>query len=471
MLKHLIDSSAVSGAGLCTGKKVFEISSGRYAGRIAVLMQTSPTEIKLTYADYPYSEWSTPVTAANNSDDSSFDAVMDEDNNIYLVYTLGADNSLVCLMLSFVQGLWFAGDHNVVYNADINIHPSVTLQSSARLWVAWTREASGQYYINAKDSPDGGINWGNGPSSFGHDIASGTASAFSRLDSMGSNMFIVYTVDGARLSYRKKHFNMEIWEGEKDISTGTGFDENFDTSASDDNLLGVLFDNGAVCFREFDGEKWGGIETIDSGGGEFPQLRYFSNTPTAIYLSDFIAGSRRVLYSRRSSGIFSEPAVLESAANIFDKVLCYSASHAAYQDLSSEASDDTPGDMFFAGTSVLLQLPGDTVYFGMQNRFNRLKILLSQPGTVGIVSWQYFNGQDWIGFTPSGGVYNFDDFSKDLLLWDDLLSIPADWQRCTVEGGCMFWVRIVVTSAFDIGSVGTFAGAVSNTGAIVLMEN
>jgi len=80
MQKHLTDSTATFKAGIGPGKRIFKVASGQYAGRIVILIQTSSTDIKLTYADYPYTVWSSLSTIVSDSADYPFDAIMDDDN-------------------------------------------------------------------------------------------------------------------------------------------------------------------------------------------------------------------------------------------------------------------------------------------------------------------------------------------------------------------------------------------------------
>ncbi|MEW5922406.1 MAG: hypothetical protein AB1746_00310, partial [Candidatus Zixiibacteriota bacterium] len=352
----LADSTAISGAGISPEKKVFKINSGQYAGRIVILMQLSPTQVKLTYADPPYNSWVTPINILNDCADSPFDAVMDSENNIYLVYTLSADSKLACRKLGYFQGLWAVGDACIIYESDSNVNPSIEIQPPERLWVSWTRITSGGYYLNAKHSNDWGENWGNGPSSYGYEIASGVSSAWSRLQTMGSYMYIFYTIDGSRLSTRRKHVFIELWEDEEDIATGAGFDHNFDTAITADNRIGIVFDNGTMRYREFDGTRWSSIIEIDGDGGDFPQLRYFNNNPYIVYLSDFIGSQRRILCRRRPGGSFMDPEELAPSNRVFDKVFCYNSTYASYQDITAQAADDVAGDMYFPGTTALLKM-------------------------------------------------------------------------------------------------------------------
>ncbi len=470
MQNHLVNSSAINGAGLSPGKKVFKVQSGQFAGRIVILMQTSPSEIKLTYADYPYTTWVAPINILNDCADNPFDAVMDDENNMYLAYTLAINNNLVCRKLTFIYGLWAVSDVHTIYDSDNNLNPSIELQQPDKLWVSWTRISSGQYYINAKHSIDRGENWGNGPSSYGYEIASGVSSAWSKVQSMGSYTYLIYTIDGTRLSCRRKHIFLELWEDEEDIATGSGFDDNFDTAISADNRVGVTFDSGTLSFREFDGSKWSGVAVIDESGGDFPQLRYFNNNPYVVYLSEFIDNQRRVLCCRRQGSSFTEPLEMIESSRPFDEAICYSSTFASYQDLTAQAADSVAGDMFYSGTSTLLKMPGDALYLGMQNRFHFLHIILSVPGSGGNISWQYFNGQDWASFEPEGGSFNLEDIEKDYMLWDDMISVPNNWQKNRLNDNYLFWIRAVVTSEFNTGPVGTHVSAVAKVGAFILME-
>jgi hypothetical protein len=470
MQNHLGNSSATYKAGISPGKRVFKVASGEYAGRMAIVVQTSPSEIKLSHADYPYTDWSQPDILVSDSADYPFDAVMDDNHDIYLVYTLGSNNDLVCRKLTFCLGNWLAGDLHTVYNGDDSYFPSITIQPSERLWVSWSRLSSGLYYVNAKHSDDQGETWGTGPSSYGYELSSGVSEAYSKILAGGSYIYAVYAQGGTKLSFRRKHVNVSLWEDESDIASGSGYDHNFDAALSADNRLGVLFDDGKVCFREFDGSSWGGIEDIDENGGSFPQVIYRSNCPYCVYLSDFASGQKRILYCRKQGGQFGDPAILDPRKSAFDKVLCYNAVVAGFSDVTSAAENSTVGDVYHPDSAVIFVQSGDALYLGMQHKFHYLMIILSTVGSGGEVSWQYHNGLEWMSFEPAGGGYNFNVSDKGLLLWDDYTSIPSDWQKYSVDGSSMFWIKAIVSSAFSTGPVGTQITAISDAESVVLME-
>jgi hypothetical protein len=100
---------------------------------------------------------------------------------------------------------------------------------------------------------------------------------------------------------------------------------------------------------------------------------------------------------------------------------------------------------------------------GMDHKFNLAKIILSTGGIAGEVCWQYWNGQSWTNFTPYSGTYHLDSQDKMVILWQDLSSVPSDWQRCPVNLVSEFWVRILVTTGFTTAPVGTQITAVPET--------
>ena len=153
------------------------------------------------------------------------------------------------------------------------------------------------------------------------------------------------------------------------------FDKNIDAACSQDGRLGVVFENGCIRFREFDGESWGGLIVVDEEGGEFPQIKYSRNVPFVVYISNIGDGMNNILYSRRDGEAFSVPDVLAQEKNYFDKVFCYDASAASYEDLTSAAASDSTGDIFHTDSSTIFKDTGDAIYLGLDNKFHYLKLM------------------------------------------------------------------------------------------------
>ncbi len=470
MQKHLTDSTAAYPGGISPGHRLFKVPSGFYAGRVALLLQSSSSAIKLTYADYPYSTWSTPVTVINDAGDYPFDALMDDDGNIYLAYSLGANNDLVLRKLSFSAGNWSTGSLITIYNGDDNYFPSPCLESTGRLWVSWSRLSGGQYYINAKYSDDWGATWVGGAAGAGDTLSSGTNATYAKLVLMADYVYAVYSHGGTKIYYRRKQFSSGSWESESDIFTGSYLDENFDVTPSQDNRIGVVWNDGEIKFKEFDGSNWSGVTVIDSNGGEFPQVKYVENVPYLVYVSAAGGGQNNLLYSCRNGSSFSTPEILDRSKTELARVFCYDLSSASFEDLTSAAGNSTAGDVYHSDSSAIFKDVGDTLYLGLAEKYHYLKVISGTTGVGGNVSWQYFDGSEWVSFVPSGGSWNFGDTNKGLLLWDDIFSVPDGWQKNSVNGSELFWIKISVTTTFTTGPVGTQLTTVPDIKAAVLME-
>lgn len=470
MRKYLANTTATYKAGISPGVKVFKVDSGPYAGRMAILMQTSGNEIYITYSDYPYTIWSTPERMISDCADYPFDAVMTPSHDIYIVYTLETSFDLVTRKLTFSVGNWHDGNLNTIYNDSAGFFPSILHEEPSRFWVSYSRQSGSQFYVCAAYSDDDCVTWGAGPLDPGFTLTGLGDSAFSKTIIFGSFLHVIYTHDGSKIAFRRKHLGSQTWNSEQEVSSGSGFDDHFDAAVAENGRLGIVFDDGQVRFRDFDGSGWSGIATIDANGGTSPQLKYFDNIPYVIYLSNYGTNQNKLVYSRRVADNFSSPILLDQQKSVFDKVYCYNSVSGTYEDLTSGASDDTSGDILHSVSSSLLKNSGDVLYCGMENKFNYLKIVQSTAGSGGGIDWQYFNGQDWSSFTPSGGGYNFDSLDKELLLWDDYGDIAGDWQKKDVSGSYYYWIRAVVSSEFSVGSVGSQITAIPNTSAILIME-
>jgi hypothetical protein len=470
MKNHLTNSTAAYPGGVSPSKRLFKVSAGQYSGRIVTLIQASSSEIRLSYSDYPYISWSTPALIASDSADYPFDCYMADNADIYTVYTLGSSNDLVMRKLSFSAGDWTVDDLVTIYDGDDNYYPVIDQEPGGRLWVAWSKYSSGQYYITVKHSDTSGDSWSGGVSGPGVTLSDAASSAWVRIAMMGDYVYVVYNVGTGKLTSRRKDFLAANWESEQEILTGSGFDEHFDASVSSDGRLGIAFDNGTIQFREFNGVSWSAVQVVDSDGGEFPQVKYADNVPYLIYLKTSGTGQVNTYYSRLEGSSFTTPEILDTHQKELDRVLCYDDTAGTIEDLTDEAVSSDSADIYHSSSSALLSTAGDIVYFGLEEPFHYLKMLLSTAGSGGTVNWKYFDGLQWISFVPSGGSWHFGSLNEELLLWDDVDSIPPDWQKTIVNGHELFWVKATVLTPFTTDPVGTQISTIADIKAVVLME-
>ncbi|MCK4460990.1 MAG: hypothetical protein KAW46_04265, partial [candidate division Zixibacteria bacterium] len=111
---------------------------------------------------------------------------------------------------------------------------------------------------------------------------------------------------------------------------------------------------------------------------------------------------------------------------------------------------------------------GHTMYLGMDRKFRYLRVLLSTVGVGGTLTYSYWDGANWIAFTPAGGNYDFDSSDRELLLWNDYDGTPGGWQKEALEDNERYWVKIQVSTVFTTGPVGSQITSISDVGAIIV---
>ncbi|MFH1374629.1 MAG: hypothetical protein ABII79_12615 [bacterium] len=467
MQKEVTQTTGSSPLGLAPGRKLLQVSSGQYAGRLVAILQTAAGEIKYSYADRPYNSWSSLTTIATDATDQPCDCIMDGNGHVHVVYSESSTEYLVTRKLTFSGGSWNVGSKVTVYNGNTSRYPSLDIESGGKLWVSWTHNG-GVQYIHVKSSTDAGATWGSGPSDAGDVLTSGASSAYTKVLVGPGDIFVVYANGGIYLSVRSRPISGGSWTSETNIATGTSFDHHFDAAFSTDGSLGVAYDHGQLKYREYDGSNWGAIITLDSDGGDYPQLLFNDNVPAVLYLSSLASDQITIKYTTRSTGSFSTPTILDTRAQPFDSVTLYDASAAVYDDLTDVAGDGTTADVFHSSSSVLVGDGGDVIYLGMDQKFRYVKFLLSTAGSGGTVVYSYWDGSHWQVFTPAGGNFALDSTDRDLLLWADYDSMPDDWQKHLVDGQSRFWVKIEVVSSFTTGPVGSQITAASDLQAFIV---
>ena len=137
----------------------------------------------------------------------------------------------------------------------------------------------------------------------------------------------------------------------------------------------------------------------------------------------------------------------------FTKVFTYNGS--SFTDVTLEAQSPA-GTAFSAlgGTSHIL-------YMGHDAKFDMAIFDIDTAGSLGALTWEYYNGSAWTTFVPASARYELDpddnegaayDFSKDgaELFPPNLLS---DWATVAINSVTKYWVR--VTSAASVSTAPT----------------
>lgn len=469
MIKEIAVSTAFYGGGVATQKKLFTVEAGDHQGRTIAVYPKSQNQIVFTWSDPPFTSWASEAIIVSDSADYPACACMDDDGNVYVFYTVQTSLNLAMMKLSLSDGAWSVGSVNTVYNGDANYFPSAFKDIWGRLWVSFTRENGGSYYINVKRSTDDGAVWGTGPSDPGTSLTSGSDSCYSQLCYRPNHVYCFYTEGGTKLAYRRMNISGAIFEDEVSIFNGSGLTGGFSSASSEDLRLGIAFCTSAnLYYREFDGSQWSGMETISSSLSVHPNLYFRNNVPYVIFGKQAGPDQHEPYFTYREGASFLTPQRASAEMSLFGRVLCFRPSAASmFCDKTTEAASETQGDVYHSDSNALLKDAGDAIFFGQGARFTTLSVSLSATGAGGDVSWYYWDGSDWKAFTPDSGSYSFDNTPATIRLFADNTGIPSDWQTCVVDGESLYWIKAVASSDFAVEPVGSQLTGVQNVSYII----
>jgi hypothetical protein len=469
MLKKLTDTTALYPLGLPHGHRLLRLPSGPYAGRLVALFLSSSNELRMMFADPPGIGWSAPQTIATDIADSSFDCCIAADCSIHLAYIAAADSSLKSRKLSYAAGTWTVGAAVTVYNSEPTLNPSIAIDRTNRLWLAFNRLDSGNWFVHLKSSTDSGTSWGIGAADPGDALSTGAQVMTSKLIAAPETLHAIIAYGSNKIVARLMPFDSGIWSADYTIASGlTGFNDQFDAALGPDGRMAVAYNDSQFRVREFDGSVWSAAVTLDSTVQGSPQVVYRNAAPTVLWLKAFNYEQRRLMYSSRHSGLYSDPKPLDPRADLFDSVLLYDHASASYTDITSAAADMTSSDLFHPASGCLLRQAGDALLVGMNERFRYLHLLLTPAGAGGTLNYSYWNGASWVPFTPASGASHLDTTTVRVNLWTDYRSIPLDWQKKAISGKQHYWVRLEVSSDFSAGPIGSQITAISELQTLIL---
>jgi hypothetical protein len=147
-----------------------------------------------------------------------------------------------------------------------------------------------------------------------------------------------------------------------------------------------------------------------------------------------------------------------SANQYFDTVFNWDGvgtSSGDYTDVTLEAQSS-------AGTAfTLLDSSAHYLYIGDAARFDMAIFDVASAGSLGALTWEYYNGSAWAEFTPLSGTYYTDpddnadtayDFSKDGVEQFPVGRL-SDWATVAINSATKYWVRVTTASVSSAPTV------------------
>jgi hypothetical protein len=461
MYKLIDTTTSQCPTGLPPQRKLFRVKSGPYAGRLVMLYAKTASEIILRWANEPYSDWSSPQTIISDSADYPFSAAIDGDGHIYLVYTRQTSLSSIYLKLTFSAGNWVAGTPATVCNIGPCFYPAISRIWSTEMWCAFAfyNAGLGTYSIRAKVSYDQGVTWGSGPSDSGEQLSEPDSNMpYVCLTLIGTNLYAVYSQMRSNLYFRHLSGSGGIWDDPVHILTANYIDSNFDCACSPDKKLGIAIcpsTNNKIYFREYDGVNMGGLQEASQFKGRSPQVAYLMGKVHIFFAQSTGSDFWIPAYALKDNDVFSG-GELAHGTGLFEKVFLYSSLAAThFADKTNESISAAVADVYHPQSNAILAANGDCLYLGRSDKFFCAAFMLSTIGNAGTVVWEYFDGSNWIGFTPISGAYQFDISNQLIYFWNDPESAPGSWQACLVNSEFMYWIRARVINQFTTPPVGS----------------
>lgn len=468
MKTRIASTSVPQPLGAERARRLLSFAGGPLTGRKLAVFLASAGNIGFSWADPPYTDWSAVVPLTDSAGEAGFSAAVNNSASVLLCYVESGSNDLKAVRADWDGQAWHATAAVTVFSGDVNSDPALVLDASGVAWVAWSRLVGGVRTIRVKSSSDLGGTWGAGSSDPGEELHAGGLVATAGLTAAPGALYAAYYYDSQLLCVRRRPLPDGNWSEPAVAASGIETSPAFACAVRDDGLLGLAYGVTKVLYREYDGLNFGPAAVVHDAPPGSLQLSWQAQFPLLTFTEASGDHQHRIRVTDRSTGEFQAARLLDSRNDIFSRVLAYNNAAGTFADLTAAAQSYDTGDLVHPDSTVLLHYYGDAVFVGMDLPFRFLHLLLSQPGTGGTIGCSYWNGSQWIAFTPFDGAVRLDQSEITVPFWPDYDTIPPDWQRVTVDGHSAFWVRLTVLDAFTVAPVGSMAAAISNVSAVCL---
>jgi len=140
-----------------------------------------------------------------------------------------------------------------------------------------------------------------------------------------------------------------------------------------------------------------------------------------------------------------------SASLFFDTIFNWDGVGTAgsdYADVTLEAQSPA------GATFTIFNTPAHYLYLGYAEKFDMAMFDLDTVGSLGALTWQYYNGSGWISFTPASGRYRLDPDGNEGEQYafgaDGVEEFPSNilsnWATTAINNATKYWVRVTAAS-------------------------
>jgi hypothetical protein len=128
------------------------------------------------------------------------------------------------------------------------------------------------------------------------------------------------------------------------------------------------------------------------------------------------------------------------------KAFQVTAAGPTFVDLTTAANNATANDVQPFPTG---EVAGDYFAVGYATTFGTLKVVLGTSGTVGTLTWEYWNGTAWTAL--SGVTDNTTQFKAAPGTYTVVFTVPNDWAALNLNAaGALYYVRAKVATSYTV---------------------
>ena len=204
------------------------------------------------------------------------------------------------------------------------------------------------------------------------------------------------------------------------------------------------------------------VEYASQAGGAFAEGRFVysqDSDAVGIIVADHDDGATGDLILKAVRGAFEDGDTISDSPDATQTLMAalqVDASPFAIVDDTTDAISGAAGDVLpFPAVEAI----GDYFVIGASKTFARAVIVIATSGTVGVGSWEYWNGSAWTSLETAP---NFADGTSDFTAAPGTVNVdfypPLDWEKYTLIDGANFYgpyymIRFVISTVYTINPI------------------
>ncbi|MBI4744211.1 MAG: RHS repeat protein, partial [Actinobacteria bacterium] len=341
-------------------------------------------------------------------------------------------------------------------------YPSITQDSSGKIWVTARYSNGTKYWIKARRSlnPNSVSTWESAIYNLS-DTSNTSDVVFPGIIPLSNNRVYAFW-------YRYNTIEGKLFDGTDWDSATTNIATTWTENAG--GIPSGTIDNNDKIYLAYPKETepynlvyktsifpynlWSEPIELASDGQLYPSLTLDSSTNNIYAFYQQYLGNSQSIVKVKQLGNNSSKTLSKSSERFFDGVAVYNAPTDNFEWLIEQAANDTEADVKRTDTQKMISSTDDYLFVGMTEQFDSIFFNLSTLAQGLNLEIYYYNGTDFV-LLPS---YTDNTNNLSISLRDITFSPPSDWQA----SDSVYWIVIGTSTNPTIAPVGTQVTALKN---------